>query len=87
MDSGFIFNAEPPVFADKSGLGGEKEESRTCLILWTEQQLPGWEGLGEGLGVPVDGQGEQAVGGSLEFGVGHQAIDGLGMSGERGAED
>lgn len=24
LDSGFIFNIEPPVFADKSGLGGER---------------------------------------------------------------
>lgn len=36
------------------------------------------------LGVPLDGRGEQAVGGGLEFRGRHQATGGLGVSGERG---
>lgn len=28
LDSGFIFNLKPPVFADKSGLGGERKRNQ-----------------------------------------------------------
>lgn len=89
LGSGSVFKVES-MFADKPGLGHERKRSKGCV-----RHRSNWEGLGQDLGVgdsalglwrlrcPCDGQGEQAVAGAWGSGACHQAVGGLGVSGER----